>query len=71
MPLNLDRRIELLFPVEEKRHVKRLMETLTLLLSDNRKARIMKSDGSYVKVGVRGKETINSQVHLQEKSANR
>lgn len=61
MPRNLDRRIELLFPVEEKRHVKRLMETLTLLLSDNRKARIMKSDGSYVKVGVRGKETINSQ----------
>jgi polyphosphate kinase len=61
MPRNLDRRIELLFPVEEKKHMKRLKETLKLLLSDNRKARIMKSDGSYVKGGNRGKEAINSQ----------
>ena len=61
MPRNLDRRIELLFPVEEKRHKNRLMETLKLHLADNRKARIMNSSGSYSKVNVRSKELINSQ----------
>ena len=61
MPRNLDRRIELLFPVEEKRHMKRLKDTLKLLLSDNRKARLMKPDGSYSKVLARGREQINSQ----------
>ena len=37
------------------------METLKLHLSDNRKARIMNSNGSYSKVNVRNKELINSQ----------
>ncbi len=61
MPRNLDRRIELLFPVEEKRHMKRLKEALKLLLSDTRKARIMNPDGSYTKVTGRGSGVINSQ----------
>ncbi len=61
MPRNLDRRIELLFPVEEKRHMKRLKDALNLLMSDTRKARMMKSDGSYTKVIGRGKNLVNSQ----------
>lgn len=61
MPRNLDRRIELLFPVEEKRHMKRLKEILKLLLSDTRKARMMNPDGSYTKVSGRGNGVINSQ----------
>ncbi len=61
MPRNLDRRIELLFPVEEKRHMKRLKDALKLLLSDTRKARMMNPDGSYTKVIGRGNSVINSQ----------
>ena len=61
MPRNLDRRIELLFPVEEQRHKKRLMEALQLHLADTRKARIMKADGSYVKASARSKQLVNSQ----------
>ena len=61
MPRNLDRRIELLFPVEEKRHMKRLKDALKLLMSDTRKARVMNADGSYTKVRSRGSRLINSQ----------
>lgn len=61
MPRNLDRRIELLFPVEEKRHMKRLKDSLHLMLSDTRKARMMQADGSYIKVSGRGKNLLNSQ----------
>ena len=70
MPRNLDRRIELLFPVEEKRHMKRLHETLEMLLSDNRKSRMMKSDGSYIKVAARGSNIVNSQESFYEMAQN-
>ena len=61
MPRNLDRRIELLFPVEEQRHKERLQECLNLMLSDNRKARIMNWEGVYSKASMRGKKPVNSQ----------
>lgn len=61
MPRNLDRRIELLFPVEEKRHQERLKECLNIMLSDNRKARLMDSEGGYTKISARGKTPINAQ----------
>jgi len=60
MPRNLDRRIELLFPVEEQRHKERLQECLNLMLSDNRKARIMNWECVYSKTSMRGKKPVNS-----------
>ncbi|MCI8633120.1 MAG: RNA degradosome polyphosphate kinase [Lachnospiraceae bacterium] len=61
MPRNLDRRIELLFPVEEERHKKRLQACLDLMLLDNRKARMMDQEGGYSKTGTRSKKPVNAQ----------
>ena len=50
MPRNLDRRVEVIFPLEDPemiRHVKD--QILATYLADNVKAREMKSDGTYVK----------------------
>ena len=61
MPRNLDRRIELLFPVEGEEHMQRLKACLELMLADNRKARNMDAQGRYTKQSARGKALVNSQ----------
>ena len=49
MPRNLNRRVEVLFPVEEQAIVRRLRdEILAIYLRDNVKARFMQADGTYV-----------------------
>jgi polyphosphate kinase len=49
MPRNLDKRVEVLFPVETPALVDRLRnEILGSYLADNVKARLMQSDGTYV-----------------------
>ncbi len=45
MPRNLDRRVELLFPVQNAEGRNKLREILDLVLSDNVKARVLQSDG--------------------------
>lgn len=50
MPRNLDRRVELMFPVESSRHVQRLTETLHSYFRDNVKARHLQPDGTYERV---------------------
>jgi polyphosphate kinase len=50
MPRNLDRRIELLAPIEDAQCKQRLIEILNTYFDDNVKARILKADGSYVRV---------------------
>jgi polyphosphate kinase len=48
MPRNLNRRVEVIFPVEKPQLVQRLKdEILHAYLSDNRNARRMHKDGSY------------------------
>jgi polyphosphate kinase len=48
MPRNLNQRVEILFPVEDKVLVRQIRKNiLELYLSDNVKARNMKSDGTY------------------------
>ena len=48
MPRNIDRRVEVLFPVENQRLIRHLRdEVLNIYLEDNMKARFLKSDGSY------------------------
>lgn len=51
MPRNLHRRIEILFPVENKNIRKTLMEILQLQLEDKFKSRILQPDGSYTPSG--------------------
>jgi len=61
MPRNLDRRIELLFPVEDEENKTRLTGILDAYLKDTVKARILKSDGMYCRVDKRGKPIFDSQ----------
>ncbi len=50
MPRNLDRRVEILFPVEDPALAERLrQEILETYLHDNVKARLMQADGTYVR----------------------
>ena len=51
MPRNLSRRVEIVFPVENQRLVRRIKEDiLETYLADNVKARRMRSDGRYERV---------------------
>lgn len=74
MPRNLERRVEILFPVEDGSLKLKLIDYLQLQLSDTLKARIMQKDGSYKKHDLRGlpdEKKINSQeVCCQQAIAN-
>lgn len=47
MPRNLNRRVETMFPVEDSDNKRILKEILDIYLKDNKKARILNSDGTY------------------------
>ena len=61
MPRNLDRRVEILFPVLDEKLQKKVKHILDVELSDTLKAHILQPDGSYEKVDKRGKVLISSQ----------
>lgn len=68
MQRNLDRRVELVAPIEDPRLKKHLKEeVLDVCLKDNVKARRLSPDGSYERVRPReGEETVDSQSHFIE-----
>ena len=68
MPRNLDRRVELVFPIDDEDLKKRSFEMLELMLSDTVNARIQLSDTRYVRVDRRGKEQINSQTEFAKRA---
>ncbi|MDO5538522.1 MAG: RNA degradosome polyphosphate kinase [Eubacteriales bacterium] len=55
MPRNLDKRVEILFPVESEELKEELWHILTIQMEDNMKAHVLQPDGSYEKVDRRGK----------------
>ncbi|MFO0904586.1 MAG: polyphosphate kinase 1 [Pirellulales bacterium] len=55
MPRNLDRRVELLAPVENSTAKKRLIEILDSYFLDTTKARQLQSSGEYVRIKATGK----------------
>ncbi len=62
MPRNLSRRVETLFPIENRRLIRRLRDRiLEKYLEDEAGARIMQSDGSYVRPKQTGKKLLDSQ----------
>ena len=68
---NLERRVEIMFPVEEdamRAEVKHILETE---LADTEKARVMLADGTYARVDKRGKKRVNSQKQFCEEARNR
>jgi polyphosphate kinase len=66
MPRNLDRRIELLFPIESPEARARIFRVLDLQLRDTDRARLMLHTGNYIRVDRRRHEQLDSQVALME-----
>ncbi len=64
MPRNLDRRVEIVFPLEDEEIKKKAIHVLELELKDNVKAHLLQPDGSYVKPDKRGKALFNSQMEF-------
>jgi len=65
MPRNLDRRIELLFPVEAPDCARKVLACLDAMFADNVKARVLQQDGSYKrKRPARGEDAVRAQIFL-------
>ena len=64
MPRNLDRRVEIVFPVEREELRADLRHFLSLELSDTIKAHVLTPEGNYEKPDRRGKKAVNSQKEL-------
>lgn len=64
MTRNLDRRVEVMFPIEEKSLRARIMNIFHAYLKDTVKARLLLSDGTYVRVDRRGKTLFNAQEYF-------
>ena len=64
MPRNLDRRVEIIFPVEEEELKSKLKHILDVQLRDNLKAYRMNDEGEYVRIDRRGKVSLSSQAQF-------
>ena len=63
MPRNLNRRVEILFPVQDQGIIRRIRdEILPKYLSDNMKTRVLQADGSWKHIWpAEGEEPLNAQ----------
>ena len=61
MPRNLNRRVELIFPLESEDVRAKVMHILEVLLKDNKKAYFLDKSGEYVRMDKRGKKLISAQ----------
>lgn len=68
MPRNLNRRIELFFPVEDEGIRDRVIELLEVQIADVVKGRIKNSDNDYIRIDRRGKKIINSQEYCEDEA---
>ena len=68
MPRNLDRRVEIIFPVLDPKLQKKVRHILQVELEDNTKAHLLTAEGSYIKQDKRGKVLVNSQLQFCEEA---
>ena len=68
MPRNLERRVEILFPVEDEHLRERIKDILDCQLRDNLKAYFLQPDGTYIKADKRGKVLFGSQDYFCEQA---
>ncbi|PKA11159.1 RNA degradosome polyphosphate kinase, partial [Leptospira meyeri] len=65
MPRNFLRRIEVMFPILQDKHKKRIAKILELLLRDNTQARVLESDGTYTRLTPGDDDpAVNSQIDM-------
>ena len=68
MPRNLDRRIELMFPIEDKHVWQKVMDVLENQLADTERSWLMDQDGQYTRVDRRGKMHLDCQQYFCEQA---
>lgn len=71
MPRNLDKRVEIIFPVEDKKLKKELIHILDIQLADNVKSYTLQPDGSYIKPDKRGKVLLGAQEYFCQEAIER
>ncbi len=64
MPRNLDRRVEILFPVEDEKCREQANHILDVQMADTLKAHILNADNEYEKIDLRGKAKVGAQATL-------
>ena len=68
MPRNLDKRVEILFPVEDDALKAEVIHILDIQLADNKKARILQKNGTYRRAAKGGHAKLNSQKYFCEEA---
>lgn len=71
MPRNLDKRVELIFPIDDDQLQLRINEILNVMLNDTTNAKIQNSDTEYIKLDMRGKNKVNSQQYFLKEAKQR
>ena len=72
MPRNLDKRVEIVFPVLDEQLKQEVIEIVKIQLKDNKKAHILKQDGSYEKVKpLPEQKPLNSQEYFVKQAKKR
>lgn len=71
MPRNLDKRVELIFPIDDEKLKLRIDNILNIMLNDTTNARVQNSDAEYLKIDMRGKEKVNSQKYFVKEAKQR
>ena len=70
MPRNLERRVEILYPIENKDLKDKVIHILDVLFEDNIRASIMQNDGTYEKLDRRGKLSVCAHEVFKEEATN-
>ena len=70
MPRNLDKRVEITFPVEDADLKKDVIEILNIQLADTLKAHVMLPDGTYEKQDLRGRDKLEAQLFFCKQAVN-
>ncbi len=71
MPRNLERRIEIMFPVEDAKNKKELIDLLKLYFKDNAKSWKLMPDGSYVRLEPGTEKKFRVQEYLSNRALDR
>jgi polyphosphate kinase len=72
MNRNLDKRVELMFPVDDPGHKSSVLYALRAMFRDNVKARCLRADGTYErKAPAPGEQPFRVQQHLQDEARRR
>jgi polyphosphate kinase len=68
MPRNLDRRVELMFPIQQQDLKEKVIAIMRAQMADNQKARLLKQDGAYERVAAGRSESLRVQEFLYLRS---